>query len=156
MLEPLTKKLGRVNTHAVMVAIMAMGYFGIVYLGSGAACFTGHWSLHLLFFGTVVLEKNVVMLYSMMCILSLGWAAVVSLPFAMMTDLVNKKLMGLFMGIFNLSVVVPQLVASWVIGSVVRHAGDKSIVFIISGISLAVSAGLWLLVSEKKKSLPVG
>jgi MFS family permease len=130
MLEPMSKRLGRVRTHAAMVAIMALGYFGIV-LTAG----------------------SVTLLYVMMCVLTLGWAAVVSLPFAIMSEKVDKSRMGFFMGIFNLSVVLPQLVASSVIGSIVQAAGDKNLIFIISGISLALSAGLWLLVSEKKKSV---
>ena len=57
------------------------------------------------------------------------------------------------MGIFNLSVVLPQLVASLAIGRVINQAADKSMVFVISGVSLAISAFLWLFVSEKKKSV---
>ena len=85
--------------------------------------------------------------------LALGWAAVVSLPFAIMSEKVDKSRMGFFMGIFNLSVVLPQLVASFAMGRIISHAADKSVVFVISGISLAISAFLWLFVSEKKKSL---
>jgi maltose/moltooligosaccharide transporter len=127
MLEPMAKRLGRVKTHAMMVGIMALGYFGIV-----------------------MLANSTFMLYAMMCVLTFGWAAVVSLPFAIMSEKVDKARMGFFMGIFNLSVVLPQLVASSVIGSVIKHADDKSIVFIISGVSLAVSAVLWLFVREGK------
>jgi maltose/moltooligosaccharide transporter len=128
MLEPLSKKLGRVRTHSSMVAIMALGYFGIV------------------FFAT-----NAFMLYSMMVVLTFGWAAVVSLPFAIMSEKVDKSRMGFFMGIFNLSVVLPQLIASSLVGTIIKNAADKGIIFLISGASLAVSAGLWLFVSEKKK-----
>jgi MFS family permease len=92
------------------------------------------------------------MLYTMMCILTFGWAAVVSLPFAIMSEKVDKSRMGFFMGIFNLSVVLPQLIASSLVGTMIKNASDKGIVFIISGISLAVSAALWLFVSEKKKA----
>ncbi len=129
MLEPMSKKLGRVRTHAMMVAIMALGYFGIVLFASSA-----------------------IMLYSMMCVLTLGWAAVVSLPFAIMSEKVDKSRMGFFMGIFNLSVVLPQLIASSVIGTVIKNSADKNIIFIVSGVSLAISAALWLFVSDNKKS----
>lgn len=125
LLEPMARKIGRVRTHALMVAVMALGYLGIVFLAT-----------------------NTIMLYTLMGVLTFGWAAVVSLPFAIMSEKVDKSRMGFFMGIFNLSVVLPQLVASSVIGSVIRHADDKSMVFIISGISLAISAALWLLVKE--------
>ena len=128
LLEPLSKKLGRVKTHSLMVAIMALGYFGLVFFA-----------------------KNTFMLYAMMCVLTFGWAAVVSLPFAIMSEKVDKARMGFFMGIFNLSVVLPQLVASSVIGSVIKNADDKGMVFIISGVSLALSAALWLIVRENKR-----
>ncbi len=130
LLEPMSKKLGRVRTQAMMVGIMSAGYFGIVFLAS-----------------------TPFMLYTMMCILTFGWAAVVSLPFAIMSEKVDKSRMGFFMGIFNLSVVLPQLVASFAMGKIISHAADKSMVFIISGISLAISAFLWIFVSEKKTSI---
>ncbi|MCX6282166.1 MAG: MFS transporter [Bacteroidetes bacterium] len=130
LLEPMSKKFGRVKTQALMVGIMSAGYFGIVFLATSPF-----------------------MLYTMMCILTFGWAAVVSLPFAIMSEKVDKSRMGFFMGIFNLSVVLPQLVASFAMGRVISHAADKGTVFIISGISLAISAFLWLFVSEKKSSI---
>jgi maltose/moltooligosaccharide transporter len=53
------------------------------------------------------------------------------------------------MGILNLSVVLPQLVSSFVIGSMISKAADKGIIFLVSGISLGISAFLWLFVKEK-------
>jgi MFS family permease len=129
MLEPMSKKVGRVRTHAMMVGTMALGYFGIVFFASSA-----------------------IMLYAMMCVLTLGWAAVVSLPFAIMSEKVDKSRMGFFMGIFNLSVVLPQLIASSLVGTVIKNSADKGIIFIISGVSLAISAALWLLVADNRKS----
>lgn len=127
LLEPMSKKIGRVKTQSIMVGIMSLGYFGIVLWADSA-----------------------LMLYTMMSVLTLGWAAVVSLPFAIMSEKVDKTRMGFFMGIFNLSVVLPQLIASSVIGTLIKNAPDKGITFVISGVSLAISAGLWLLVSEKR------
>ena len=88
----------------------------------------------------------------MMAIVSIGWSAVVSLPFAVMTENVDKSRMGFFMGIFNLSVVIPQLIVSLGIGYFIKEAVDKNIVFWISGISLAISAALWILVKETKSN----
>lgn len=125
VLEPMSRRIGRVKTHAIAVAVMALGYFAIVFFA-----------------------RTQIMLYLFMVVLSFGWAAVVSLPFAIMSEKVNKARMGFFMGIFNLSVVLPQLVASFVIGFVIASFADKSVVFIISGISLSISAFLWLFVSD--------
>ncbi len=126
LLEPLSKKIGKVKTQVGAVASMAVGYFLIV-----------------------VFVKDTLTMYAIFVLLSLGWAAVVSLPFAIMTEKVNKKKMGFFMGIFNLSVVIPQLIASFVLGIFIFHAEDKSLIYEISAISLAVSAILWLFVKEK-------
>ncbi len=128
LLEPLSKKIGRVPTQVICVASMSLGYFGIVL-----------WA------------HNAILLYILMGVLTFGWAAVVSLPFAIMSEMVNKARMGFFMGIFNLSVVLPQLVASFVIGSIVMRSANKNIIFIISGVSLAISALLWMTVREKKR-----
>jgi hypothetical protein len=48
-------------------------------------------------------------------------------------------------------VVIPQLLSTGV-GYVLKSAPDSNVLFIICGSCLAVSAGLWCLVSEKQQS----
>jgi MFS family permease len=123
VLEPLVEKIGRVKTHMLCVAIMSLGYFGIVFLGS-----------------------TPMILYALMAVAGIGWAAVVSLPFAIMTEKIDQSRTGFFMGIFNLSVVLPQLLVSLFVGTIIKNSIDKNIIFIISGVSLALSAMLWVMV----------
>ncbi len=125
VLEPIAQRVGRVRTHLLSLAVMSLGYFGLVVFGKSPAS-----------------------VYGLMLVVGIGWAAVVSLPFAIMTEKVDKNRMGLFMGIFNLSVVIPQLIASLFVGKFIQAAADKSIIFTIAGASLAISAVLWLLVKE--------
>jgi maltose/moltooligosaccharide transporter len=129
LLGPLSKRIGRVRTHILMVLMMSAGYFGIV-----------------------LFARNTWSFYAMMMILTFGWAAVVSLPFAIMSEKVDKARMGFFMGIFNLSVVLPQLVSSLLLGIFIKQAIDKSLIFIISGVSLAISAILWIFVTDETRS----
>jgi maltose/moltooligosaccharide transporter len=89
-------------------------------------------------------------LYVLMAVAGIGWAAVVSLPFAIMTEKIDQSRTGFFMGIFNLSVVLPQLVVSLAVGTIIRNAADKNVIFIISGASLACSALLWTFVKESR------
>ena len=124
-LEPLTRVIGRVKTHVICIGIMALSYAGIVFIG-----------------------KSPTSLYVFMVLAGIGWAATVSLPFAIMSDKIEKARMGLFMGIFNLSVVLPQLVASLQVGNLVQNADDKSAVFVICAFSLGISAVLWMFVKE--------
>lgn len=125
VLEPLARRFGRVRVHATALAVMAAGYFGIVATGS-----------------------TPLMLYALMAVAGIGWASVVSLPFAVMSEKVEPGRMGFFMGIFNLSVVLPQLFVSLVLGAVIHAAQDKSIIFVISGTALAVSTFVWTFVRE--------
>ena len=127
VLEPFTEKFGRVKTHLTCVGIMAFAYLGIVLFG-----------------------KSSMIVWIMMAVAGIGWAAVVSLPFAIMSEKVNKNRMGLFMGIFNLSVVLPQLFVSLVLGTFIQNAGDKNLIFVISAVSLAISSALWFMVKENK------
>lgn len=129
VLEPLTERLGRVKTHLLALVVMSIGYFGIAFFAN-----------------------SVLLLYVFMGVAGVGWAAIVSLPFAIMSEKVNKFRMGFFMGIFNLSVVLPQLFVSLALGIFIQDAVDKNIIFVISGVSLAISAVLWLLVKDSKKS----
>jgi maltose/moltooligosaccharide transporter len=126
VLAPVAARIGRVKTQAACVAIMALAYFAIAF---GARTPTA--------------------LYVLMAFVGIGWSAVVSLPFAILSEKVDKSRMGFFMGIFNLSVVLPQLMTTGV-GYYLKDAADKSVLFVICGACLAVSAALWLLVSEKQ------
>ena len=57
-------------------------------------------------------------LYALMALCGIGWGSIVSLPFAILSDRVAiLARMGLFMGLFNLSVVLPQLVTSLGVGT---------------------------------------
>ncbi|MBY0307081.1 MAG: hypothetical protein K2W86_18270, partial [Sphingomonas sp.] len=82
-------------------------------------------------------------LYVLMAVCGIGWGSIVSLPFAIMSERVDATQMGLFMGLFNLSVVLPQLVTSLGIGRFVAVVDDKGLVFALSGGFLALSALLW-------------
>jgi maltose/moltooligosaccharide transporter len=129
VLEPITHKLGRVKTHMFCIFSMAISYALMYFLG---------------FTPTAI--------YIIMALLGIGWSSTISLPFAIMSQQIDQSRMGLFMGLFNLSVVLPQLVASLGIAQVINAAPDKSIIFIISTVCLAISAFLWILVKEEKTS----
>ncbi len=96
----------------------------------------------------VLFGKTTLAFYLFMVLIGVGWGAVVSLPFAIMSEVVNQNKMGLFMGLFNLSVVIPQLIASG-LGGFIQEAPNKNMIFIISTLTLAISGALWLLVKEQ-------
>ena len=127
VLEPIVERIGRVKTQTMCVAMMSLAYFGMVFIA-----------------------HTPMVLYILMAVAGIGWAAVVSLPFAIMTEKIDQSRTGFFMGIFNLSVVLPQLLVSLAVGTIIKNAADKDIIFIISGATLACSAVLWTMVKEKR------
>jgi len=129
VLEPIAKKVGRVKTHTCCIASMAIGY------------------------GLIAMYGDVkVVLYLLMALLGIGWSAIISLPFAIMSEKVEQSRMGLYMGLFNLSVVLPQLLVSLAIGLFISKVADKSLVFQISAVALAISALAWTKVQEHTKA----
>lgn len=124
VLAPLAKKIGRVRTHRYCIWMMALGYAAVVMLPPGFL--------------------NLALL---MCVIGVGWAATVSLPFAIMSEVVDQRRMGWFMGLFNLSVVLPQIGAS-LLGGFIAAQPDKAVIFIISAVALSISGILWSLVKE--------
>ena len=131
VLEPITERIGRVKTHTIAIAVMAVGYLGLAYAGGTLLGF-----------------------FLLMAVVGIGWAAVVSLPFAIMSEHVNQAKMGLFMWLFNLSVVIPQLLVSFM-GGWLGGFYDRSVIFLFSAVSLGVSAALWLFVSDTKGNAKV-
>lgn len=125
VLEPMAAKFGRVKTHMVSIFIMALGYVGLLLAGA-----------------------TPLMVYALMAVVGIGWAATISLPFAIMSQKIPKNKMGLYMGLFNLSVVLPQLVASLGVGELIDQAPDKGITFIVCAATVGFSALAWSLVKE--------
>jgi len=127
VLNVIAAKKGMTHTHTWAILAMAIGY-GIIY-----------------FFGA-----NIYTFFVSLVIVGISWASLVSLPFAIMSSRVNQAKMGLYMGIFNLSVVLPQLVASFKMGEIIDASEDKSIIFAICAACLLVSGILWMFVKEKR------
>ena len=127
VLGPVAQKIGRVKTHMLSIALASLGYFGLAVFGSSES-----------------------MIYLLIALVGVGWAATISLPFAIMSERVDQTKMGLYMGIFNLSVVLPQLMSSLGMGKIISESDNKGILFIICGAALGLSALLWLFVRESK------
>lgn len=126
-LAPLAIKFGRIKVHAYALLVTAVAYFSI------ALFVDTPWSMYLF-----------------MAIAGVGWSAVVSLPFAIMSEKVDNSKMGLYMGLFNLSVVLPQLVVSLGIGLFLKKVDDTSATYFLCAAAMAISAVCWLMVKEHK------
>ena len=75
-----------------------------------------------------------------------AWASILSLPYALLSDSLPAAKMGLYMGIFNFFIVIPQLVAASLLGFLLKtfFGGHPLYALVIGGASLIV-AGLCVL-----------
>ncbi|WP_430392360.1 MFS transporter [Dyella sp. 20L07] len=75
-----------------------------------------------------------------------AWASILSLPYALLSDNLPAQKMGVYMGIFNFFIVIPQLLAASVLGMLLKlfFNGQPIYALVLGGASLFV-AGLCVL-----------
>jgi maltose/moltooligosaccharide transporter len=87
-------------------------------------------------------------------LVGVAWASILSMPYALLASCVDEKKMGISMGIFNMFIVIPQIVAATLLGPVLRNVFDNQAIFglVISGASLIVGALFLVRVREPRMS----
>ncbi|MFT4682603.1 MAG: maltose/moltooligosaccharide transporter [Flavobacteriales bacterium] len=84
-------------------------------------------------------------------LIGFAWGSILSMPYAMLSSSIDPKKMGMFMGIFNMFIVIPQIIAS--LGGVnflYKLFGEETIyAMVVAGISLIVAGLCNLLITEK-------
>ncbi|MEE7567445.1 SLC45 family MFS transporter, partial [Xanthomonas sp. Kuri4-3] len=80
-----------------------------------------------------------------------AWASILSLPYALLSDCVPAAKMGVYMGLFNFFIVIPQLVAASALGFVLRTWFGAQPVY-----ALAIGGGSLLLAGLCVLRVPVG
>ncbi len=72
----------------------------------------------------------------------IGWATILSMPYALLAGAIPAAKMGFYMGVFNFFIVLPQILAATVMGPVVQHlfAGRALPAVVAGGVSFFVAA----------------
>jgi len=80
----------------------------------------------------------------------IAWASILSMPYAILSGSLPAKKMGVFMGIFNFFIGIPQLVAASILGLLVKFLFDGQAIFalVLGGISLFIAGLTTLLVDD--------
>ncbi|HEV7606793.1 MAG TPA: MFS transporter [Steroidobacteraceae bacterium] len=75
-----------------------------------------------------------------------AWASIVSLPYALLAGSVPSRKMGVYMGVFNFFIVIPQLVAASVLSDVLKPllGGQPIYVLVVGGVSFVLAGILAL------------
>jgi maltose/moltooligosaccharide transporter len=80
----------------------------------------------------------------------LAWASILSMPYAILAGSLPPAKMGIYMGIFNFFIVIPQITAAAVLGWFVKNLFDEQAisVLVLGGVSLFAAAVLVAVVQD--------
>ena len=80
-----------------------------------------------------------------------AWASILSMPYAILTGSLPAKKMGVYMGIFNFFIVIPQILAASLLGFMVKHLfnGETILALVLGGVSMIFAGFITLLVDDK-------
>jgi len=91
---------------------------------------------------SVFFVGNKWLLFGSMAGVGIAWASILSMPYVMLSTAVPATRMGVYMGVFNLFIVIPQIVMSLIVPRIFNNVlgGDPRNAVVLGGISLLVAA----------------
>jgi maltose/moltooligosaccharide transporter len=138
LLPPIANRLGRRSTHAVFLTIGGLGFLSMLF---------SH-------------DKYIFLIG--MTLVGLAWGSIMSMPYVMLSTSVPKERMGVYMGLFNGFIVVPQIINNMTIGFLYETVlnSDPRNALALAGICLILAAGACFLVKEtnqaEEAAFPIG
>ncbi len=117
-LPAIALKIGRKSTHILSLGIGALGMLSIYIMPNE------YWLL-LSMFG-----------------IGIGWASILAMPYAILAGAIPAKKMGVYMGIFNFFIVIPQIINALIGGPMVKYiyGGNPIYALVTSGIAFLIAA----------------
>lgn len=128
LIPVLAQRTGRKGAHAVNLALGGIGLIGIALI------------------------RDPALLWIPMIGVGIAWASVVSMPYAILSGAVPGRKMGVYMGIFNIFIVVPQLLAATILGLILKTFFDGQAIWAlgIGGCSFFIAAACALMIKEPR------
>ena len=127
VLTPLADKFGRKNTYMLSLIAGGLGLLSMMFIN----------------------DKN--LLFIPMIGVGIAWAAILALPYAILSSSLPARQTGVYMGIFNATITIPQIAAGLLGGIALRLLNDNAInVIALAGCSMIV-AGIFAKIVIKSK-----
>ena len=125
-LAPLAKLLSRKWVHALSLVLGGVGLILIYFI------------------------SDPMMLIISMIGVGVAWASILAMPYAILAGSLPAQKMGLYMGIFNFFIVLPQLLAATVLGFVTRtyFGGEAVYALVLGGIVMIIAAATMYFVDD--------
>jgi len=126
LLPVCARRIGRVATHVICLFIGGLGLISMMWF------------------------KQPGLLLISMTGVGIAWASLLTMPYAILSSAVPHRKMGVYMGIFNLFVVIPQILASAVLGLLVRTVFDGHAIYAIAlgGVAMILAGFLMMTVED--------
>lgn len=114
----IAKKIGRKTTHAIALVIGGLGLISIYFVSS----------------------PN--MLIVSMVAVGIAWASILAMPYAILAGSIPARKMGVYMGIFNFFIVLPQIINALIGGPIVKYlyGGNPIFALVTSGVAFLIAA----------------
>ena len=126
VITPLADKYGRRNVYVVSLILGGLGLLSILFIK----------------------DKN--LLFLPMIGVGIAWAAILALPYAILSSKLPAKQTGVYMGIFNATITIPQIAAGLLGGVLLSALGGTAINMVaLAGVSMAVAGISALLVIKE-------
>ncbi|MFH6972169.1 MFS transporter [Flavobacterium petrolei] len=122
----IAKKFGRKLTHSISLIIGGLGLISIYFVPNE------NW-----------------LILSMIGV-GIAWASILSMPYAILAGSISPMKMGVYMGIFNFFIVIPQIVNALIGGPLVKYIYNDNAIFalVTSGVSFLIAAILVVKVKD--------
>ncbi len=126
LLPFLARRIGRVRTHVVALLCGSAGYASFFVL------------------------RDPTMLIVSEIGIGIAWASILAMPYAILASALPQRKLGIYMGLFNVFVVVPQLLVATVMGSIMKawFPGDPIWTMAFAAGVMAMAALAMLRVAE--------
>ncbi|WP_113663431.1 MFS transporter [Pedobacter nanyangensis] len=131
VLPKIADALGRKATHSLCLLCGALGLISVAW----------------------VHDKN--MLYLCMTGIGIAWASILSMPYAMISGHLPKAKIGIYMGIFNFFIVLPEIIASLGFGWLMRHVLNNDRLLAVQlggGLMIFAAVICYFLVKDERKA----
>ncbi|MBP3643565.1 MAG: SLC45 family MFS transporter [Alistipes sp.] len=92
------------------------------------------------------------LLFVSFILIGCGWAAMLAMPFAMLTNSLSGSSMGAYLGLFNCTICLPQIVAALLGGVILSLVGSSQVMMlVVAGVSMLLGAVAVFGIKEKTK-----
>ncbi|MBR3774414.1 MAG: SLC45 family MFS transporter [Alistipes sp.] len=102
------------------------------------------------FISTAMIHDQYLLFISYLLI-GCGWAAMLAMPFALLTNSLSGSSMGAYLGLFNCTICLPQIIAALIGGVLLKMVGGEQIMMlVVAGFSLLLGAVAVIGIQTKK------